>query len=978
MPLEEQPSWDEVLQKARGISATPAATNPLAPAAPPVFSTSGEDISPIFPPEFSDAYRQAEFVKENKQPGVPLDVESGAPWTQRFSASFRRDPEQVVKYWQDKYGEDNVRLTKGGDLIVRTQDEKTKQPKDILVDERNFTMKDFADFAGTMPEIAATAASIWATKKIPGPIGQAKGLGGLIRDIVAGNTGTFLGGTIKDVLARAADEQHPIDTLPQVMAERAGEIPFNTVTDFGVAGVGKVLGKVITPFNKVGPLQEDAREAANWVKDNLGINYPMTAGQKTGSPFIQRLEAGQELKPGSSAPYKAIRAEQQAAQEQMANVAQGLPANVSAAQREAQVPVLDTLIRRVRNAVQQNLEPAEQNVANAREKLVTEANQDILKEISSATIPHRQLDRGVVGEAIRGKVEAIRQDFSDQASKLYDAVRNLPGGSDRILATPNLVKRAQDYLEKEIAGSDILQTVPTGLYGPTGQALTTQQTVKETAKEFIPTDVLGRLKELVRVGPGKFSLQDLIAMRNDVSNAIAVGEAVPGVQTHHLKKISQMLTDSMDEAVSSIPDQRLKQAWKAANDYYKQNVGKFHTRLVSSILKPPEAGGSLGNRQIVDRLISGEDKFQEIKDFLGANSPEYKMLKGHIAEFLFSDNLNRGTGLLNAKKFLSDMHSFAVNQPKLFDEVFSTRARKIFEIASHAAAGQSDKLDAALIEQGIRNPSRFPNILELMKAERARDKAYKNEILKSIGSKSFPASGFSPNEFVTRFLRSSSASEIKPVMEAIKDGGLLWQVRAKTVEDLLQEVARNPTAADRVAMRLDPRRPLNTIKLQEILQNRERREALETIIGKDKVELLERMGQLLKPSEAQHMAFRTAASLQVGAQVSMLERGGIFQFIGGAVRNTLEALFLTMPGIRQWAGNTVMTPTRQAALTATLLSMEPVISAFKDDFGKDYQKAINQVKQRNDEWMKLHYDPRTAPSMPGTNDARALRVLRAQ
>ncbi len=976
MPLEEQPSWDEVIQKARGIPSAAPNANPFTPASKPLISTTGEDISPnLYPAEFHDAYRQAQFLKENAEPGVPLDVESGAPWGQRFAASFRRDPEQVVKYWQSKYGDDAVRLTKGGDLIVRTKDEKTKQPKDILVDEPNFTAKDFADFAGTMPEVAATVASIWAAKKLPGGIGEAKGLGGLIRDIVAGTSGTFLGGSTKDVLARAADEM-PIE-LGKVLSERASEMPMNAAVDLGLAGGGKVLSKIITPFAKVGPLQEDAREAANWVKENLGIDYPMTAGQKTGSPFIQRLEAGQELKPGASGRYKEIRGQQAAAQEQLANVAEGLPKTAMAEQREAQIPLMDKLIQRVRHALQKTTEPLEENVASAREKLITEANQEILNEISAATLPTRELNRGIVGEAIRGKAEAIRDTFKTTSDQLYNTVRKLPGGNDRILATPKLAQRAQDYLEKEIAGSDFMQQIPTGILGPTGQPITRQQLVSETAKEFIPADVFGRLKELARLGPGKFSLQDLIAMRSDVSNAIAVGEAIPGAQTHHLRNISKMLTESMDEAVDSIPDKQLKNAWKAANDYYKQGIGKFQTRTVSSILKPPDASGYVGDKQLVDRLISGEDKFQEIRDFLGANSPEFKMLKGHIADYIFNKNLNKGTGLLAAKDFLTDMNSFALKNPNLFKEVFGTRARNIFSLSQQAAVGQADKLDAAMIEQGIRNPARFPNLLELVKAERLRDKAYKNEILKSVGSKSFPGTGFDVSEFVNRFIRSSSPAEIKPVMEAIKDEGLLWQVRAKTVEDLLQEVAQHPAPADRVAMRLDPRRPLNTVKLQEILENRERRSALETILGKDKLELLERMGKLLKPGEAQHQSFRTASSLQVGGQVAMLERGGIIPFVGGAIRNTLEALFLTAPVVRQWAGNTVMTPARQHALTMTLLSSEPVLRSLTHDFGKDAPKAIQQAKNRADQWLQMHYDPRTAQSMPGTNDARALRVLQS-
>lgn len=961
---------EELLQKARAEVASksrPAAYE----------STAGEDITPrLFPAEIVDPNAQSQFVRENQQGNIPFDIKSGAPWTERFAASFRRDPEEVVKYWQGKYGPENVRLTSGGDLIIRSFKDKN-QPKDILVDESNFTIKDLNDLAGSMPEVAGTIASIWAAKKIPG-IGPAKGLPGFGRDVAAGAAGTFAGGTIAETLARAGSElESERKNIMDVASNRAKYIPFDAGADVAGAIGTKVLGKVVSPFYKKNQLTEDALEAQKWFKENLGLDYPLTAGQRTGSPFLQRLEAGQELKPGASGVYKEIRAQQNQALNEAMNVAQGLPQKSTAEQAERTVPTIDTLLRRVRHAVQKDLEPLEQGVEKAREKLVTEANRDILNEISAATIPQRQVDRIAVGDAIRGAVEARRKDFLDENARLYGATRQLPGGTDRILATPNLAKRAQEYLDKEIAGAEITSTIPTGLVDEFGKPLTREVTESVPAKNFIPSDVLGRLQELAKLGSGRFSLEDLKSMRNDVSNAIAVGESIPGVKTHHLKEIYGMLTEGMDDAVNSIPDPRLKAAWQKANKHYKDNVNKYHTRLISTILKPADAPGSIGSKEIIDRLVRGEDKLLEIRDFLGAKSPEYGMLKRNIADSMFEDAFDIGKNTINAKDFLVKMQNFRKDNRQAFIEVFGPRAANIFSIAQSAAVGQADKLDAAMIEQGIRNPSQFPNLLTLVKAERARDKAYKNDILKAIGSKSFPGENFNASDFVTRFIRSSSAAEIKPALDAIKDEGLLWQVRAKTVEDLLQEVSRHPTATDRVKIRMDPRRTINTGKLQEIFNNRERREVLETVLGKEKMELLERMGRLVKPGEAQHQTFKTASSLAVGGQIAELEKGGIIPFIGGAARGTLEALFLTWPGTRHFAGNTVATPARQHWLIKQLLRSEPFLASATDEFGLEKAMSlIGQAEDRADKWLRAHYEGPQAETLPGTNDARALRVLK--
>jgi len=179
-----------------------------------------------------------------------------------------------------------------------------------------------------------------------------------------------------------------------------------------------------------------------------------------------------------------------------------------------------------------------------------------------------------------------------------------------------------------------------------------------------------------------------------------------------------------------------------------------------------------------------------------------------------------------------------------------------------------------------------------------------------------------------------------------------------------------------VATRLDPRRSLNTVKLQEILQDRERRGALEVILGPEKLDLLERMGKLVKPSELKHGSFQSAASLSAGAQISALERGGILHFIGGALENFLASALLTAPGIRQYAGNTVMTPARQQALITTLLASEPVMRSLVNDFGaKGAVDAVKQAKERGDQWMQLHYTHPQAQTLPSTNNARALRFL---
>jgi len=877
-----------------------------------------------------------------QQLGAPVDYMESPPFMQRVGAAFRREPEQVLAYWQDQYGKDNVRLLPDGQIVVKTID-KAKGPKFIPVDEDRLTMKDLDSIAGVAPEIAGTIIALRAGGKyLPTKSGALRNT----RDIVLGAVGAETAGALKDV-GMSAYDNIPIE-IGEIASDRLKMAGVDVGLGAGLLGGTKLLSKFITPFGRnLPPIQVDAKEAeAFWTARGVPP-VPYTAGQRTGSPFLLRSEVELRKRPGGSGHFTDSDVQQQQVFEEMQGIIQGQPRMGP----PSPVPTLEDLAKRTTEAARGKLEPVQEAVFGARQKLVTDANTEILNRISASTMPQRQLYTSRIGEAIRTKTEAKLADFQKQKQTLYDAAYALPGGRDRILIPEGLARKARVYITKELPSKEVVKELPTvdAYGGPT------VMTVKgrSVMREFIPENVLGFLKELSTVGQTKFSLQDLVSMRNEVGNAIKVGEAVPGVQTHHLSKIYSMMTDAIHAGTEGIEDKGLRNAWKAANDFYANNIQQFNTPLVSKILKPIDAPGYVGDREIFTRIMSGSDKLSELRTFLGASSPEYAMLKRGVADRLYEDALYPGQQVLNAKSFLKKLSDLKSDNREVFDEVFGRNGDALLFQSQAMTIGQADKLDAALLEQGIaQNAFNSPaGLRALITAQRDLDKAYQNEIVSMIGSKSVPGPGFSVNDFVSRFVHASKPQpeQIRQFMGLIADdAGLTWQVKAKTVQSMFQEAAGSPSNYDTVAQQLDPNRAIAADRLMAMIKNPDKRKVYEAVLGGERLEMMEQYAKAARPVEYQDRAFATAGSMGASADVQRFWQGGIGGAVDKALHNWVGGFLLTAPVISKIAGNTYMTAERQHLWLTRLLSSEPVMKAMVNDFRDASRDGMLQLKQAMD------------------------------
>lgn len=912
--------------------------------------------------------------ERNKAPGVPLDTETGpASWDMLWS-SFRKDPEQIVKFWQDKYGADNVRLADTGVPIVRVMGD-NGTPEDILVDPEKMTAKSLVKIAGQMPEFAG---ALLGSKGVGALMGASRGFARTATEATAMSVGAATAGALKDVAVRAEDEM----PMGNILSERLGEIPVGIGANMLLAGGAKALSKVITPFGEVPPIQEDARQAAEYWRSR-GVHVPFSAGERTGNLFLQRSEEEMKRLPGGTFGLQDIRKQQNAAFQQIQDALTGVPPGDEAtrAAGRAALPSAESVGREATQVLRGTSEATEQELAASKEALTKESIANIGATVDASTSPVRQLYMTPVGKAIRERVQAELDSFRATSSSLYQKAYELEGGRGRILEPPSLATDAKEALKNLPPKSKTIETIDYDTYG--SPILRTKQGT-EVSKEFTPSNVIGKLEELATSDRTKFSLQDLVSMRNEVTNDIKVGEAVPGVQTHHLGVIRDMLTKAIKESTEALPTGDLRTAWEAANKHYADNVGKFHTHGIASILKEAEAPGSVGDAQIVSRLTGtsprATDNFLDMKAFLGPHSPEFAMLKRSIADGIIEDSMMTNKELMDPKKFIGKLRELRRDQREVYDDVFGKSGDSLLKQAANVALA-NEKISTEDMAKILSDPAASPKLRDLVIAQRNRDELFKNSILKAVGSNTLPAEGINPGDFVNRFVTSSNPSEVQQAMDLIrsKSPDLAERIKFKTMESILNDAARNPTAQDRVAMRLDPSRVVSSFKLGESIGNPERQRVLEQIIGPEGISDLQNLAKVLRPVEAKQAAFASAGGISAGMAVRGFWQGGVFSFIDKALRNTVGAALLSFPATREYLANQVMTPQRTAQLITAAMATRPVMQELIYEYGqKGAIQAANRIKSGVNAYVRsAPSTTNTQPSKPAS-DEQILDVLRQQ
>ena len=904
-------------------------------------------LSPVGPQaafEKAMNQQQEDYLKQAQEPGVPLDTETGAsPW-ERFTLSFRREKEDQVRYLQNKYGEQNVRLDPYGELIVRAFDEDSGKPRDILVSPHKMSAKDLIDLAGSVPEIAA---SILAIKGGRGIAPGAKGAGAVMRDVLSAAIGGEGAGAVKDIGVQGYD-YGKVPDIEKITQERArmavGDIALGTAT----MGAGRIFNwGAQGPLRGVaGKLQFDNLAGKEAVKAKYGIDVPQTIGEMTGSKLFSRGETMYEKLPGATG-FTELRARQEEALRQLQSAMMG------------KTPPEDEKVgRALIDELMSKIAPAQTWVTAAGKELQTAGTKGIEDVISDVTLPVRQQLSEDTGNAIRAGVIARRDAVKAEADRLYDVVRNTPGGTGKVFPGADLQTDLKDLLAK-LPAPETTKTVATGLFGPTNKPLTTTVTQKELLEKYVPPNILGRLNEVVNLKNPMFSLSDLQQMRTEVYDAIGATGGVP--DSYYLPRIGKALTKAIDEGINKLPSGNLKSALDAANAHYRDKMIPFNRIGITELFKPGDEPGGVSGYGILQRVLGGDNaemRYNMLKDTLGNTSPEFTRLKRVIADNIFEPSKYPGEELIDPNRFISNLAEFQRKNPAIADDIFGKKINTLFLRARLSGLGglsPTDKVNARDFAALIASPDpTAAKLRTLVHAERNRDSLYKNEILGMIARGELPDRGINPVDFVNRFVGLGTPSEIKQVMDLIKNKpDLVDDVRAKVVQKVFRDAAR-PAEREDIGklMSGDPTRIVTAKSVFQQLEDPTVKKKIETIVGPDVFDDLRNYLKIHAASGSAEDAYKSAGGIKAGQQITMFERN-IGRFLKYTGTNWIISKLITNDNLRNWLGQVGPRAGNDPAFWSTMFT-SPV---FLREVGKEFPGVkgsmfIKSLKQGLDNWIK--------------------------
>jgi hypothetical protein len=475
------------------------------------------------------------------------------------------------------------------------------------------------------------------------------------------------------------------------------------------------------------------------------------------------------------------------------------------------------------------------------------------------------------------------------------------------------------------------------------------------------------LRELVRAGNEYKSLSDLRKMRTEVRNDIKASEAIPGTQTHYLSRISGMITDAMDEAAAQSPGGVLKTALDKANKEYREGIMPFKEKYVSRLFQDIDQSGFVAEEDIVRNITPSQ--YQSYKRVLGADSPEFGMLKRSIVDEMLKRSTNNG--LVDGPAFLSQLKDLQVNKTSIFQEILGAKdanLQRLSELLSNTGAKLNpDSLRAALAQPGaIGKAETRTQISNLLQEQTKLDNLYRSKILKDIGEGRLADNFGDTAQFVSRFMSTASPSEAASVIGILSDRPeLLADLKRKMIQNVFFEAQAAAMPREVATLgRGEAARMSSEKKLHEIFGDEQRKKVMTTLLGEDTYNNFKALADVLAGTQRSERAFATSGGMAAGNIVGHMVRDPL-SYGPEWLKQKVASILITMPGCRSWVRGTSMTPERIGTLTRSVLASREFMEAAATEFG---QNQLPWVMAQMDQSIKrsAQVGPKKSTGTAGT------------
>lgn len=849
--------------------------------------------------------QEARFVAENRDPGVELDVNTGLPAGQRAKMSFERDPKKKMEWLSQQPGIEAVRPTRNGEGIIARVKTEDGSMRDVLMDERNITMRDFADMTGDLPQVAVSALAAYLTGGI-GLVPQAATVAGASAASGAAQDAAVRAGSGRDIdpgeIARARGTQAAIDfALPLVPATAK-----------------RIAQKIVGPFAaSAGPLEVAAKAAAK----RQGV--PMTASQLTGSKAVARVEQfTKEL------PLGGPLVDQAKAQDAAINEVREYLVG------PGEVPSSQEIATRASGALAEAKEGATTSVANKARATEREAQTNI-ERILEQNLPGGQVTPSEAGAGVRRAITARRDKFKEQATAAYNRVYSMPGADTEFVPATPIIQLVNEIKDKSIEATQQLLPEIKRIFS-VGKSLTKTeqlpQILDSAGKVMGPTEL---------VIPQKMTLKQAVELRSVIGDMVGRPEALAGIPTGYIKRLYGAASEAIEQGVKAAPNPEIGAALSDAQKLYKENFWKFEQPGVADLFDEvgPGKGFKVGDSEVSRRLTSGGgdvDQLKVMREMLGKDSPEYKgMLRASVNEMM--QQASFGEKFVNAGEFLQKLKGLS---PEFRKEAIGPIEKELVGDAKVLELLQGRKVEPLEMDRILNSrPGKVAStVRDIVDEQAALDKHYNSALMRQLTDGRFSPATFNADDFMARFVENSSTQDLKQVMTQLRaaDPELPNLIKRRATADLLEksagEVRPDAAMAGEIG-NFDYKKLLSSLDGPS-------GEKYRSLLGAEVIDTLKDL-TTIEAARAKSAGMAKASGQLVYSNILAALMDFRFSEVPRIAKNRILAGMLTTPGLKTWLTSQAKIPATPATRAAVMAS-PPVIRSIIEEF-KDEPDLLGEV-----------------------------------
>lgn len=897
------------------------------------------------------AQHEQEDIASNQIPGREFDPRSGLGWVIRTRLGAERDKLQQLNMLREAYP-DGVRMDPQGRWIVTKPDDQGNL-KDVLVDEEAMTVKDLADMAHKAPALALSVLG-----SAVAPEGQ------ILLQALGGGLGWGAGEALTDVASRLTTKNRPMDVM-DITANAGKEVIANTVG-------GYIGGKAISMLGTLGKLArmasgsmdalgegataaararlEQARQAT---KAMTGVALEPTAGELTGNPIIQRLEAFFSNIPLARGfilhNIERRIANERAIQSRIAEMAGGDP---------TKMPSNIELGEQVLGAVGGKLQGLSEQAGELSGNLRREATESLTGPL--AKIPGQTLTANEFGTRTAAAGDTVLQGFKEKARQLFGAFQDQPEATESLFGfMPVKAKAAEleEQLVKDAAG--------------------------DVEKALAPTGVLAQLNAIARQ-PGATSYNDLVKLRSALYDRMDSPEPISSQGTRILKSLGAAITEQMEKQGPKVFGSKWQMV-KDANKFYADNVESFYQKGISGLLRPRTEAGSIAPEQVAASIVAGGkgsvSTYNTFKDFFKGTGTIQDM-NALLRDTLIDAGTDKATGLVN----LTDMAAgVAKMEPELVQALYNTpkeallkevqQAQTALKVYGKAGAvperGTQAFVEADALKEALAKGEVKSGTIKALAATTADlQRSYTAELISGLTKGDTRLVEAAPEKFVRDFLLNpatsdKAASNAMNHLMAAGDDQLLGDVRRFYLSELFKSGAASPRGdvQQLVSMQTgSPLRNLDPQKLAVIMEREDVQRRMNLILGPKVANAVREFGIAMSGRAGKDAAATTTGAFAGGSYFHALlhvlgGKSGALMALPDLAQYRVLSFLLTHPNSIKGIGTMVGKAPEQLESIAKAAVLTPEFSNALAADSTTPQEAA-QVAADVQKWAKSKTQPK--------------------